>query len=127
MLLETEEYNCVAWSLEDQERWWQPFPNEYQYWPKNAPEAYSVDAFKEMFILTAGFEECDSSDLEYGYEKIAIYGQKAEFTHVARQLADGRWASKLGDWEDIEYNTLKALVSDQYGMVKFILRRRRND
>ena len=121
---ETPEYNCVAWSLEDNERWWQPFPNDYQFWPEIASESYSTSAYKKMFMLHYRFEECDSPDFEEGYEKIAIYGSRCQFTHVARQLADGRWASKLGDWEDIEHNTLKALESQDYGNVECVLKRK---
>lgn len=71
-----------------------------------------------------GFAMCDDSDVELGYEKVAIYGTPdGEFQHAARQLNDGHWTSKLGEWEDIEHNTLEALECQDYGTVQRILRR----
>ncbi len=79
-----------------------------------------------MYKIVGGYQESDSIELEEGFEKIAIYADKRnEFRHVARQLENGKWTSKLGDWEDIEHNTLKALESPQYGSVKILLKRRR--
>jgi len=54
--------------------------------------------------------------MEEGFEKIALYTFGGEPTHAAKQLPDGRWKSKLGDWEDIEHNTVKAVEDDSmYG------------
>lgn len=124
---ETSSYNCVAWALSDKEKWWQPFPSETdQFWPESVPESYDAVDFAEMYKIVGGYQESDSIELEEGFEKIAIYADKRnEFRHVARQLENGKWTSKLGDWEDIEHNTLKALESPQYGSVKILLKRRR--
>lgn len=52
-----------------------------------------------------------------------------EISHVARQLPDGRWTSKLGPDEDIEHNDLHALEGDVgvyplcYGVVIRFMRR----
>ncbi|NET26084.1 hypothetical protein [Okeania sp. SIO1I7] len=43
-------------------------------------------------------------------------------THAVRQLANGKWASKLGWLEDIEHE-LDALNGDRYGVVGQILKR----
>jgi hypothetical protein len=62
--------------------------------------------------------------LELGYEKVALYADgNGEWTHAARQLADGWWTSKLGPDEDILYQTPQALVGDLYGQVHAIMRR----
>jgi hypothetical protein len=39
-----------------------------------------------------------------------------EPTHAARQLPNGKWTSKLGRWQDIEYE-LDGLVGKMYGTV----------
>lgn len=70
-----------------------------------------------------------SYDLEAGIEKIAIYvDANGVPTHAARQLADGTWTSKLGEWEDIQHKTLEAMEDSRglglgYGKVKLILKR----
>ncbi len=43
--------------------------------------------------------------------------------HVARQLKEGMWTSKLGPDEDIEHNTLDALEGELYGAVTQVLKR----
>ena len=51
---------------------------------------------------TRNYFQCSDGTLEPGFEKVAIYADSSGTpTHVACQLADGRWSSKLGDWEDI--------------------------
>ena len=42
-----------------------------------------------------GFEVCEEDSIEPGHEKIALYAFVGRFTHVARQLEDGQWTSKL--------------------------------
>lgn len=70
-----------------------------------------------------GYEVCDNTELEVGFEKIAIYGDSdGEATHAARQLPNGKWTSKLGRWEDIEHE-LEGLTGEMYGEVKQILKR----
>jgi hypothetical protein len=43
--------------------------------------------------------------LEPGFLKVALYGTGLTYTHAARQLADGKWTSKLGKGEDIEHDS----------------------
>lgn len=57
-------------------------------------------------------------------EKIAIFSIGREFTHVARQLADGRWTSKLGGIKDIAH-TLESLTGGDYGDVVGYMQRPR--
>jgi hypothetical protein len=72
---------------------------------------------------TLGFEPCDSGEVEEGFEKVAIYTDAGgEPTHAARQLANGRWTSKLGYLEDIEHD-LDAVAGTHYGRVRAFLRR----
>ena len=70
-----------------------------------------------------GFSFCDDDALEPGYEKIAIYAFVGQFTHVARQLEDGGWTSKMGTMEDIAHPLLDSLARGYYGNVHCIMRR----
>jgi hypothetical protein len=117
---QTVYYNCVAWAAHEDDRWWWPDPSSY--WPEGAPREVRLEAFVHTFSLL-GYEPCDAEDLEPGFEKIAIYvGQHGLPTHVARQLSNGRWTSKLGKLEDIEHS-LAGLSNSMYGQVAQIMRR----
>jgi hypothetical protein len=116
-------YNCIAWAVGDDQKWWWPSPYvEKYYWPPNAPREETVHAFLAAFA-SLGFESCDSPSLEPGYQKVALFVKSAKPTHAARQLADGRWTSKLGRLEDIVHDTIEAIVGDAYGEVTHYLRR----
>jgi hypothetical protein len=123
------DYNCIAWAMRDKRRWWEPSGRTYHYWPNNATPDYSLEAHIEAF-RTRHYEPCDNGNLEPGFEKLAIFwreGNDAEdgFKHVARQLSDGQWTSKLGPAKDIRHQTLDALVGDYYGDVIQYMRRPR--
>jgi hypothetical protein len=72
-----------------------------------------------------GFVECDGDRIEDGFEKIAIYSEDGEYNHAARQPPGGRWASKLGREEDIEHDSLEALVGPEFATVTHYMKRAR--
>ena len=96
------------------------------YWPPGVSLDLRLETLTEIFERH-GYIVCDDSSLEAGYEKIAFYfdDQENEVSHVARQLTDGKWTSKLGPDEDISHNTLAALEGICYGNVVRIMRRPR--
>lgn len=115
----TPDYNCIAWSLADMDRWWQPGV----YWPVQAdPDDYGLGTLVEAF-RSRGFEECEGEGLEAGYEKVALYGSGLFYTHAARQLSNGKWTSKLGRSEDIEHESPDDLAGGLYGEVHQYMRR----
>lgn len=120
---ETQEYNCIAWAAGDTERWWWPDLMEQEYWPASVPRNDTI----EIFILafrTLGYERCETPEFEPGFEKIALYLNSAgRPRHAARQLPDGYWTSKLGDWQDINHATLDGLVCPDYGTPEVFLKR----
>jgi len=114
-------YNCVAWSASDTAHWWQPGV----YWPiKVSTDAYGVAALENAF-RALGYDRCPDGELEAGFEKVALYGDSAFYTHAARQLTDGRWTSKLGHEDDIEHDTPDDLAGGIYGAVVLFMRRPR--
>jgi hypothetical protein len=120
------QYNCIAWAAEDIHNWWWPIgmrPGGI-FWPPGVPEEETVEAFVQAFA-TIGYEEADSADFEEGVEKIALYQSAGEPTHAARQLPDGSWTSKLGDYEDIRHESLSAVEGSNYGTVVVVLGRAR--
>jgi hypothetical protein len=82
----------------------------------------TLNAFEHAFNIQ-GFKKCDSSRQEPGFEKIAVFADGTEPTHVARLDEDGRWASKLGDRYDIKHNSLGGLISRRYGTAQLYMKR----
>lgn len=119
----TDEYNCVAWanhinhqsvdlSLDDDGE------------PLSYPDLSCLTYIE--YFQSQGFEICESAEWEEGFEKIALYERDDEtFEHVARQMSNSIWTSKLGEWEDIEHSTLESLQSNHfYGIPAWYMRRR---
>ena len=119
-------YNCVAWAMGFDDRWWQPAALDLgYYWPDQAADSTRLAVYLHAF-RQLGFTECEDESLEDGFERIVVFADdNGEFTHVARQLADGRWTSKLGGWEDIDHD-LRALEGGKYGRIACFMRRPRS-
>jgi hypothetical protein len=118
----SQEYNCFAWVAGDQERWWQPTPEDEFYWVPGVPMEETLSAYIQAY-QKLGYAICDNAVLETGYEKIALYvNNQGVPTHAAKQLLTGKWSSKLGSLKDIEHE-LEGLTGEQYGKVGQVLRR----
>ena len=120
------DYNCAAWALSrtDQQVW--PWPDFPYVWPPGAPMEETLDAFKVAYELE-GFQECADDSLEENIERIVIYVDADGVpTHVARQLLDGRWTSKLGDLRDIDHASLEVIAGGLYGHPQLFMRRVRD-
>ncbi|MDF5722241.1 MAG: hypothetical protein PUP91_17485 [Rhizonema sp. PD37] len=120
---QSSSYNCFAWAAGEDDRWWSPLdPDNMYYWVEGVTAELTMSAFIQAY-KSLGYELCDNSELEAGFEKIAIYATSdGEPTHAARQLSNGKWTSKLGRWEDIEHE-LEGLTGEMYGSVQQILKR----
>ena len=115
------DYNCIAWAAGVADEWWWPDPMGTNPWPTGVRREESVAAFIELF-QSFGYVPCPDDSLEAGFEKVALYALAGAPKHAARQLASGRWTSKLGPLEDIEHS-LDGLAGIWYGTVVQILRR----
>lgn len=119
----TPDYNCIAWAGYDQTRCWWPIDLGGYWWPPNLPKEETVQNFIDAYA-TIGYLKCTGPELEPGIEKVAIFvDDKNVPTHAARQLVNGTWASKCGDFEDIEHKTLQSMEGKQYGTVHTYLKR----
>src|SRR3954453_2385567 len=94
--------NFLAWSVGIENRYLWPDAGEQYGWPADIPREETIEAIT-TFLVKLGFDPCADGSLEYGYEKLVIYADRIGPTHVARQLPDGKWASKLGDLVDIHH------------------------
>lgn len=119
-------YNCVSWAAEDTEQWWEAQLKEPGvYWPKGVKEGIRVGNYVQLFQFL-GYVPCgnENTRLESGFEKVAIYGDGGVFQHVARQLSDGEWTSKLGPDEDIKHKSLEAFNGAGWGKVVKVMKRK---
>jgi hypothetical protein len=116
-------YNCIAWAAGgNSDWWWPPSADRKSYWPAVAPLEVSTIAFVVAY-QSLGYTICLDESLEPGSERIALFVDvQGVPTHAARQLANGRWTSKLGQSEDIEHD-LRALEGEVYGAAAVILKR----
>jgi hypothetical protein len=99
----TPDYNCIAFTLGDCQRWWWPQvygDNLQSYWPPDADPQESMAAFIRMYQLH-GFELCAGAEAEDAFIKIAIFIESKEGlpAHAALQLPNGKWISKMWDQE----------------------------
>lgn len=113
-------YNCLAWAAGDTRRWWHPSAFGGLYWPGG----FAADTLDEWIraYMALGYHGGASAVREPGREKLAIYAEGEFPLHVARQLPNGYWTSKLGSREDIEHE-LEGLTGREYGRVAVILSR----
>jgi hypothetical protein len=118
----TRTYNCIAFAAQDEGLWWWPDQEEIGYWPDGVKREETLARFEEAYG-TLGYKKCEGGALESGFEKIALYLYKGKPSHAAKQLPDGRWKSKLGDWEDIEHNTTRAVEGYGYGEAVLYMKR----
>lgn len=126
-------YNCVGFAAKDETRWWWPaplFPGAmYMHWPEGLPRenTASVQNFYSAFE-TLGFKICSDGKSEKGFEKVAIYVDSSNIpTHMARELGDGVWQSKLGSFQDIRHHTLDSVETRVYGKAKYFMKKRLDD
>lgn len=124
----TRSYNCIAWAATGSvdAPWWWPVPAGY-YWPDGVPREVTIAAFLQAFA-TLGFAECKDGRLEKGFEKVALFGNRMpwgdiEPTHAARQLANGKWTSKMGPLEDISHDRVSDVNGPTYGGVVHYIKR----
>jgi hypothetical protein len=119
----TSFYNCIGFAAGETDRWW--WPTGGYYWPPEAPRIETIEAFVAAF-QTLGYELCENRELEPNFEKIAIYVDTNDKPrHMARQLASGRWTSKLGSDIDIEHHELIGLEGVTYGTARYFMKRPR--
>jgi hypothetical protein len=114
-------YNCVAWVVGVTDAaWWPNDPDGY--WPPGVPDELTVDAVVAA-LATVGYVPCADGGHEPGFEKAAVYARDGAPTHAARQLADGRWSSKLGRDITVSHATPSGVEGAVYGSVVVYLRR----
>jgi hypothetical protein len=119
----TRDYNCAAWALELQKTnirppiwgWGKPIGGEF--WPEGVVARPSVRAYEEVYEKFK-YRPCDDGEWVIGTEKLALYAHDPfECLHVARQLINGMWTSKMGECADIEHACPDDVAGGKNGQV----------
>ncbi len=119
---QTSSYNCIAWAFDDNTKWYWPDPDDMYFWPNNIPRTVEITSFIELYKLI-GYEICNSSLLENGFEKVALFLDNFDSpTHAAKQLSNGYWTSKLGCEYDIQHS-INSMNNSVYGNAKIFMSR----
>jgi hypothetical protein len=106
------DYNCIAWSAGDMDHWWQPG----LFWPIEVQLTDCGIAVLQQMFKARGYEDGGKdTSFETGFEKVALFSDGLYDTRAARQLANGKWTSKLGKAEDIEHDTPDDVAGGLYG------------
>lgn len=119
-------YNCFGFAAGSRTQWWQPTEGTGFHWPPGVPMEFTLDAYRQAYE-SIGYSVCGGEELEEGIEKIAIFTYEDGIpSHATRQLVDGRWTSKLGEYEDISH-VLHQLEGPYpaYGTVRLLMCRPR--
>jgi len=125
---ETPLYNCAAWANKiDTSR--VDYSQDEEGNPQVDDYFYSLEPYIKYFE-EHGFEICEDGNLEQGFEKIAIYKRGNDFKHASRQLLNGKWTSKMGDFEDIVHDRPEDVEGYLYrqmtsGKVAFYMKRKK--
>lgn len=128
----SEEYNCIAWAVEvDNKQYWPDSAPDIAsepavVWPEGIPNEETIEAFVAFFQLF-GYELCDGPGFEKGFLKIVIFvNHRDEPTHACRQVPNkGMWTSKMGwDGVDIELDDLSRIEGPAfYGTAKVYMKK----
>ncbi len=109
----TDEYNCIAHTLDDHTQWVNP---------ETGSTDNPLGKMDDMYAKK-GYKRSPTMDIskEPGKEKVVVYATKNpdgsinEVTHGATQASDGTWTSKLGQGPLIRHETPGALNGPVYG------------
>lgn len=114
-------YNCIAYAAGDVGQWW-GIVEEDNYWPDYATRTDRMESLSEVFT-GLGYQQCQDSSLETGFEKVALYEEDGVWTHAALQTPNGRWRSKMGRGPIIEHISPESLSDGIYGNPTIYMRR----
>jgi hypothetical protein len=118
---QTDNYNCLAWALGTEliSVWppgGDPLTKAANYWPPDLPQELSV-ATIETLLSRFGYARCDDGQPHDGHEKIVLFTDGTEPTHLARLRDSGDWTSKLGGLADVIHAEDRHAECPQYGSI----------
>ena len=104
-------------------KWVCPSINPVGWWPSGVDRDYSVSGWGNM-LSHYGWRSVDSSRVERGWEKLAVFTTNHVVSHSCKQLPNGRWESKLGESVILSNHTLEGISDGPYGVPAGFFRRK---
>jgi hypothetical protein len=119
---EDDSYNCMGHATRTS-LWWSPKESGRlkSYWPPDVPREDTIEVYKKA-LTDLGYMICKNENFEDGFDKIALFAKGGVPKHMARQLDDKYWTSKLGMGIDISHE-LRALCGLNFGEVVLFMKR----
>ena len=111
---------CIACAASDTGSWW--WPNGVYYYPPWTTQADGIESLKEVFARLE-YEQCDDSESEAGYQKVALYQANGVMQHTSVPMQNGRWRSKMGRGPVIEHRSPESLSRGIYGNLRVFMRK----
>lgn len=132
----TTQYNCISAAFDDNEKPWWPAPPQGRspysdfYWPEDAQRDTYGESFDALLVDKAGavvFSKDEEPPYAKGYQKLALFESDwGEPTHLARQLPNGQWLSKVGR-NGLILHSLENMEHGTYGDVSKFYRLKNAD
>ena len=117
-------HNCVAYALKEHGKDLDMWIFAELYGIDKANLDISVNGYAEIFTKYYGYEKCEEGNIEEGFDKIVLFeDHEGDFVHVALQLENGNWTSKMGTYEDIEHYSVDAISKKDYGTPRLYMKK----
>jgi hypothetical protein len=119
-------YNSIAWAMGDTQRYWDPHPYTYGYWPNDLDKELTADVLLKLFF-SHGYTISENTQYENGARKVVIYVRTnyyqryfynqriTEASHVAvlQELSQNTgWTSKIEKCELINHQTPESIENN---------------
>ena len=126
----TSVYNCIAWAMQYDDRWVEPYVGPGCWWPKGVEQEMTSAALVHAFEAE-GFVKTENRNPEEGFDKVVLYKKRDadEWTHAARILSETKEYSKFGQkWDGthsagVLEDTAKGLEDWSYGVAYAYMKR----
>ena len=112
----TDEYNCIAWAMQLDDRWVDPDIKPGHWWPNGVAKSISPDALVQAFEAV-GFTIAKDGCIEEGFDKVVLYKDKTEerWTHASRLITESIEHSKFGKLWDGSHS-INSITGVIYGI-----------
>jgi len=120
---ETPDYNCLAWALNDNSKWYES--DDDYFWFNDIARDNLLTTIQKIFE-NLGFHQTNFAKYQIDYERIALFSiDNNECSHLARQIDEDKWTSKLGSSYDVNHS-IKSIENGIYGNAVIFLERKLN-
>lgn len=113
---ETPIYNCIAWAMQMEDRWVDPYMIPGHWWPNGVAKSISPESLVQAFEAV-GFSVTSDCKIEDDFDKVVLYknDKTNEWTHASRIVADTIEHSKFGQLWDGSHSA-NSISGTAYGI-----------